>query len=179
MNFKALLFAIGVFAASLPVQADDCTISQNAIGDWSVVTIGGFTFAKTISIDLAPTNAPMADASYAIRCQVIYRDAKVYRPETIEELVFVRQTGALLNAWLREFVTEQYVGAEFKELVEAYFQKNLAKDLNSKFPAFVREKIDAMDSSARPDVDTVTVTVEAEGELRSALVELYALDKED
>ena len=58
----------------------DCQTFMNDIGDWSVVTLGGFTLAKPISVDLAPTNAPDETAQYSIRCQVIYKDNLIPRP---------------------------------------------------------------------------------------------------
>ncbi len=176
MSTRALLSAVAALVVSMAAHAHDCHISKNSIGDWSIVAVGGFTFAKPISIDLAPTNAPMAGARYSIRCQVLYKDGKIERPDTYEDLQIARRTGALLNEWLEEFVAERYVGAEFKELVKFYYQKRLGRELKFEFPKYVLEKIKNMDSDERIDVDMVAVGLEAEGALREALLQLYELD---
>ncbi len=179
MNMKILLAAVAALSVSLVAKAHDCHIAQNSVGDWSVVSLGGFTLVKPISIDLAPTNVVVADAVYSIRCQVIYIDGAVDRPETEEELAAVRKTGERLNEWLREFVAERFVGMRHNALLMVYYQKTLAESINTVFPRFVAEKIGAMDSGERLDVDMVTVTVEAEGMLKKELVDLYELDAEE
>jgi hypothetical protein len=47
----------------------------------------------------------------------------------------------------------------------------LAEDLNARFPEYIAEQIPKIeDPLARPDVDTVTVTVAAEGAFREDLI---------
>ncbi len=176
MKLKAHFTAMVACAAFFSVCAYDCQMAINSIGDGTIVGVGGFTFAKPISIDLAPTNAPVSDAAYTIRCQIVYTDEVNDRPDTLEKLSVARMTGAILNEWLVEFVEEEYVGAEFSALVEEYYQKNLTDDLNREFQKFVSEKISAMDSVDRLAVNAVAVTVEAEGDLRTALLGRHGID---
>ena len=74
MKAKNVLFLAGALMSATVFAEYDCQTFVNDIGDWNVVTLGGFTLAKPISVDLAPTNAPDEAAQYSIRCQVIYRD---------------------------------------------------------------------------------------------------------
>lgn len=174
MKTKTLMVVAAMLSmASAAYAGYDCQVASNDIGDWNLVTIGGYTFAKSISLDLAPTNAPKADARYSIRCQVVYQDRNLPRPKTEKEMGFARATGGLLNIWLKEFVAEQYVGAEYSDLLSKYCDGRFTEDLNVRFPAYVVEKIAEMDEDERVDVAAVTVTVNAEGEFQADLVELW------
>ena len=173
MKTKALIVVAAVLSMTSAVCAHDFDPIVNGIGDWDILTLGGYTFARSISIDLAPTNAPKADARYSIRCQVVYKDNNIPRPKTDEEKALVRATGSLLNIWLKEVVAEQYVGAEYSDLLSKHYDKQFTENLNELFPAYVAEKIAEMDDDVRIDVAVVTVTVNAEGELHADLVELW------
>ncbi len=153
-------------------QAYDCQIIGSGIGDSNLLTLGGFTFAKPISVDLKPKNAPNAGVRYSIRCQVVYEDKNLQRPETDDEVKVARETGSLLNELLLVFVADQYVGADFSELLSVYYARQFTDDLNEKFQDYVTEKLSAMDVGRRINIATVTVTVNAEGEFRAALAEL-------
>ena len=83
-------------------------------------TVGGVVSASPLLIDLKPTNAPNADATYSISCIIEYKDNKHLRPKPGSEREQVRTTGDLLNEWLKELVEDQYVGAEFSELVSTF-----------------------------------------------------------
>ena len=80
MKAQRVLFLMGALISATVFAEYDCQTFMNDIGDWSVVTLGGFTLAKPISVDLAPTNAPDETAQYSIRCQVIYKDNLIPRP---------------------------------------------------------------------------------------------------
>ena len=151
----------------------DYQVASNDIGDWNLVTIGGYTFAKSTLVDLAPTNAPKADAQYSIRCQVVYKDNNMPRPKTDEEAAVARATGKLLNIWLKEFAADQYGGAEYSDLLPKYCDGRFTEDLNARFPAYVAEKIAEMEDDVRIDIDAVTVLVNAEGEFFADLVEFW------
>ena len=172
MKSKVLLAVATMLGMVMSVCAYDYQVAGNPIGDSKLLTLGGFSFAKPFSIDLAPTNAPDEEASYLIRCQIIYVDRTMQRPETDVERAQVRRTGGRLNDWLKEFVVAQYVGAEYGTLLAAYFDHQIEENLNALFPEYVAEKIASMAPDERLDIAAVTVDIEAEGEFRAALVEL-------
>ena len=177
MRTKMLMLLAAVLAIAAAHAEYDCQVVSNGIGDWNLLTIGGYTFAKPVSIDLSPTNAPNADAQYSIRCQVVYQDRNIPRPKTKKEMRFARATGNLLNIWLKDFVADQYVGAEYSDLLSKYCDGRFTEDLNGRFPAYVAEKIAEMDDDMRIDIAAVTVTVNAEGEFFADLVELWRQQK--
>ena len=109
MKKMSILFLVSAFVCTTAFADYDCQVSSNGIGDWRLVTIGGFTFAKPISIDLYPTNAPLRDTAYPIRCQVIYKDNQIVRPMSDDELEIIRRTGETLNSWLVEFIVADYI----------------------------------------------------------------------
>ncbi len=170
MKAKNVLFLVGALMSAIVFAEYDCQTFVNDIGDWNVVTLGGFTLAKPISVDLAPTNAPDETAQYSIRCQVIYRDNLIPRPMSDMEFDKVRGVGTKLNLWLKAFIDAEYVGAEYEDLLASYIDKKLVDNLNERFPAYIAERILEMNSSDRPDIDTVTVSVEAEGVFREGLI---------
>ena len=172
MKSRVLFVVATMLGMVMSVCAYDYQAVGNGIGDSKLLTLGGYSFAKPFSIDLAPTNAPDEEASYSIRCQIIYVDRNMQRPETDEERAQVRMTGRRLNDWLKEFVFAQYVGVEYDTLLAAYFDHRIEKDLNALFPEYVAEKIASMAPDERLDIAAVTVDIEAEGEFRAALVEL-------
>ena len=173
MRTKILMLFAAVLAIAVAHAEYDCQVVSNGIGDWNLLTLGGYTFAKSISMDLSPTNAPKADAQYSIRCQIVYKDNNLPRPMTDEETVVARATGNLLNDWLKELVADQYVGAEYADLVSTYCDGRLTEDLNGRFPAYVAEKTAVMDDDERIDIAAVTVTVNAEGEFYAELAERW------
>ena len=170
MKAKSVLFLAGALMGATVFAEYDCQTFVNDIGDWNVVTLGGFTLAKPISVDLAPTNAPDETAQYSIRCQIIYRDNLIPRPMSDDEFGIVRGIGAKLNSWLKAFIGAEYAGAEYEDLLASYISKNLVDNLNDRFPDYIAERILEMDSFGRPDIDTVTVSVEAEGVFREDLI---------
>ena len=172
MKTKMLIIASIVLAMAVARADYDCQIIASGIGDSNLLTLGGFTFTRPVSIDLMPTNTPNADARYSIRCQVVYKDIDLSRPKTGVELERVRETRNNLNDWLVELIADQYVGAEFGELLPKYGDGRFVEDLNDRFPAYVEAKIAALDADERINVEAVTVTVNAEGEFRAALAEL-------
>ena len=170
MKVKSILFLASALMSATVLAEYDCQTFMNDIGDWSVVTLGGFTLAKPISVDLAPTNAPDKNAQYAIRCQVIYKDNLIPRPMSDMEFGIVRCIGAKLNSWLKAFIVSEYVGAEYEDLLKSYIGKKLVENLNERFHVYVAERILEMDPSECLDIDTVTVSVEAEGVFREDLI---------
>ena len=170
---KMTIVAAMLFMASAAYAEFDYQAATNGIGDWNLLTLGGFTFAKPVSVDLAPTNAPNAGAQYSIRCQLVYADKNLPRPETTQEMRAALATGSLLNAWLKEFIAAQYVGAEYSDLFLKYYDSRFTEDINVRFPEYVEEKIAEMDDDVRIDIAAVTVTVNAEGEFRAELEEYW------
>lgn len=145
-------------------------MSSNVIGNWNLVTLGEFTFAKPVSVDLAPANAPAASSSYSVRCQIIYRDNLIVRPMSNSELKYVRNVGKLLNLWLSDFITAEYGGAEYGDLRKAYLDGEVAEDVNARFPEYVAGRISEMDMDCRLSIDVETVEIEAEGAFYGDLV---------
>ena len=170
MKAKEVLLLAGALMGATVFAEYDCQSFVNDIGDLNVVTLGGFTFAKPIYVNLAPTNAPDENAQYAVRCQVIYKDNLIPRPMSDMEFEIVRGIGSLLNSWLMAFVAAEYAGAEYGELRKSYLSKKLVEDLNLQFPDYVAERISEMNPIGRPDIDTVTVSIEAEGAFRDDLI---------
>ena len=154
-----MLLAVSVFA-SVP------QFGLNAIGDFSLVTLGKYTFSTPVMIDLAPTNAPSTNGTYAGKCQVIYVDGDLQAPTNELELEKLRQTGDWLTAQLKDFVADNYRGAEYEDLVRRYYEGAIGIDLDQQFPAFVRER----KAEANLDIEIVKVQIFAEGDLRRALI---------
>lgn len=154
-----MLLAVSVFA-SVP------QFGLNAIGDFSLVTLGKYTFSTPVMIDLAPTNAPLTNGTYAVKCQVIYVDGDLQAPTNELELEKLRQTGDWLTAQLKDFVADNYRGAEYEDLVRRYYEGAIGIDLDQQFPAFVRER----KAEANLDIEIVKVQIFAEGDLRRALI---------
>ena len=141
-----MLLAVSVFA-SVP------QFGLNAIGDFSLVTLGKYTFSTPVMIDLAPTNAPSTNGTYAVKCQVIYVDGDLQAPTNELELEKLRQTGDWLTAQLKDFVADNYRGAEYEDLVRRYYEGAIGIDLDQQFPAFVRER----KAEANLDIEIVKV----------------------
>ena len=154
-----MLLAVSAFA-SVP------QFGLNAIGDFSLVTLGKYTFSTPVLIDLAPTNAPSTNGTYAVKCQVIYVDGDLRAPTNELELEKLRQTGDWLTAQLKDFVADNYRGAEYEDLVRRYYEGAIGIDLDQQFPAFVRER----KAEANLDIEIVKVQIFAEGDLRRALI---------
>lgn len=164
----SMLLAVG---AMTPVFAHDYQVASNAIGDWRLVTLGGYTLAKPISIDLTPQGAPESNGVYSVRCQVVYKDAEIARPQSADEFARMLATGTQLNEWLQAFVLAQYGTADFDDLTEKYGAGRLAEDCNALFPAYVIQQMAQLEPEERPAIDTVTVTLEAESAFRQALAQ--------
>ena len=154
-----MLLAVSAFA-SVP------QFGLNAIGDFSLVTLGKYTFSTPVLIDLAPTNAPSTNGIYAVKCQVIYVDGDLQAPTNELELEKLRQTGDWLTAQLKDFVADNYRGAEYEDLIRRYYEGAIGIDLDQQFPAFVRER----KAEANLDIEIVKVQIFAEGDLRRALI---------
>ena len=154
-----MLLAVSAFA-SVP------QFGLNAIGDFSLVTLGKYTFSTPVMIDLAPTNAPSTNGTYAVKCQVIYVDGDLQAPTNELELEKLRQTGDWLTEQLKDFVADNYRGAEYEDLIRRYYEGAIGIDLDQQFPAFVRER----KAEANLDIEIVKVQIFAEGDLRRALI---------
>ena len=170
MKAKNVLILVAMLACATVFAEHDYQISLNEVGDWNLLTLGGYTFTKKISIDLAPANAPNENAKYSIRCQVIYKDKSIPRPMSDDDLKIVRETGDNLRQWLENFISSECVGRDYENLFNAYKSGKFAENLNEQFPKYVAEQISAMDPDDRPDIDTVTVAVEAEGVFMEELI---------
>ena len=172
MRIKLCLVIAVAFTCVTALAEHNYQGYENVIGDWNVLTLGGYTIAKPISVDLAPTNAPDASAQYSIRCQLIYRDNLIPRPMSDDEFDIVIRTGVVLNWWLKDYIASEYADVEYADLLAKYKSGTFAIGLNAKFPEYIAEQISKIeDPRARPDVDTVTVAVSAEGALRKDLIE--------
>ena len=167
---KTKLLSTLVFMLAIVSTAFAEVTLKNGIGDRILVSVGsGVTLAKPVSIDLMPTNAPVSNAKYSIRGRVIYEDDDIPSP-TEDSLDRVWDTWELLNKWLKEFVSGRYAGMEYEDLIESYYAKNLSEEINDQFSIYVEEQIGEMAAEDRPNIKTVTVEVEAEGEFRDALI---------
>ena len=176
MKIKYFLSLAAALIGATVVAEHDYQCYSNDIGDFKILTIGGYTFAEPIVIDLAPTNAPDATARYSLRCRVAYKDNLTPRPTSDAEFELVLNIAGVMNSWLKEFIGQEYVGAEYAELLKAYKSGEIRKDLEQKFPEYVAEQISALKPSGRPDIETVTVEIEAEGSFKHELIK--ELEKE-
>ena len=170
MKTKKNLVLAALLACAAVFAEHDYQISLNGIGDWNLLTVGGYTFTKKISVDLAPANAPNEEARYSIRCQVIYKDKTIPRPMSDEDFKVVRKTGDVLRKWLQAFISSECAGRDYENLFNAYKTGKFSENLNEQFPKYVTEQIAALDPDKRPNVDTVTVAVEAEGAFMEELL---------
>lgn len=163
---KKICFTAGAMLLAVSVFASVPQFGLNAIGDFSLVTLGKYTFSTPVMIDLAPTNAPSTNGTYAVKCQVIYVDGDLQAPTNELELEKLRQTGDWLTAQLKDFVADNYRGAEYEDLIRRYYEGAIGIDLDQQFPAFVRERM----AEANLDIEIVKVQIFAEGDLRRALI---------
>ena len=172
MKTKHILILVGTIVcatAFAEYEQYDCQAAMNVIGDWRLVTLGGFTLAKPISVDLAPANVPDENGHYSIRCRIIYKDNAIPRPMSDSDWERVRRTGDDLRTWLNNFIVGECAGRAYEDLLRAYMLGKFVENLNAHFPSYIAKQISAMESSERPDIDTVTVEVEAEGAFREDL----------
>ena len=172
MKTKHILILVGTIVcatAFAEYEQYDCQAAMNVIGDWRLVTLGGFTLAKPISVDLAPANVPDENGHYSIRCRIIYKDNAIPRPMSDADWERVRRTGDDLRTWLNNFIVGECAGRAYEDLFRAYMLGKFVENLNTHFPSYIAKQISAMESSERPDIDTVTVEVEAEGTFREDL----------
>ncbi len=173
---KTKLLSTLVFVLAIASTAFAEVTLKNGIGDRILVSVGrGVTLAKPVSIDLMPTNAPVSNASYSVRCRVIYEDDDIPSP-TEDSFDRVQDTWELLNKWLGEFVSGKYAGMEYEDLITYYYAKELSVEINDLFPVYVKEQLREMAAEERPKITTVTVEVEADGEFRAALIQLMESD---
>ena len=166
VRFIVCLAALACAGAVLAFDYQD-EIGSN--GDLEVVTVGGLTFGKEISVQLSPSEVPDAHERYALSCRIIYADRQLPRPETDADLEAVHDTGRVLNRWLAEFVAESSGSVSFQDLLARYADKSFVQELNADFAAYVAKRCEAMPSGEKIDVDAVVVTVKAEGAFREAL----------
>ena len=164
MKMKSTLFIVGVFMCVTALAAKhDCQVLSNGIGDSYLLTANGLAFAKPHSMDLFPTNAPLADVPYSVRCRILFKDHKLGRLMTNDDKDAIRRIGDLLNAWLDEFMIAEYVGIEYADLCRRYLSRDFCKEVNKFFPDHVADKISDMDSDERLDVEIMAVEIEAIG----------------
>ena len=163
-------FSIALLTALLAVAGLAVTphLGPNAIGDLGLVTLGEYAFSNPVIINLAPTNAPLTNGVYTIRCQIIYVDEDVQVPKDEQSFEALRQTGDWLTEQLKAFIAENYSGLEFEDLCDRYFEGEIGIDLAHKFPLFVQERMDDVDLR----IDIVKVQVFADGDLRRALIDI-------
>ena len=163
-SIAALVVSIAFSAFSYVPQ-----FGLNAIGDFGLVTLGKYTFSNPTKIDLSPTNAPITNVSYSVRCQVVYVDADVQSPKSELELEKLRLTGDWLTNALKDFVSERYAGAEFDDLIRHYYKGDIGHDVDAQFPIYVQERM----AEDNLDIEVVKVQISAEDEFRNALISYW------
>lgn len=165
---KKIAFVAVVLLVSMTGFADTYAthFGLNAIGDFGLVTLGRYTFANPVTFDLAPTNAPRADAVYSVRCQVIYVDSVVQDPKTDDELEDLRLTGDWLNDQLQSFIDENLKGGEYEELLQRYYEGGIGIDIDRQFRRFVEEH----QAESAVGIEVVKVQISAEDDLRRDLI---------
>lgn len=171
MNIKITMFS-AVVLSCVALFAHDYQIVSNGIGDSALITLGGYTFAKPVSIDLKLTNMPVDGEECTVRFQVIYLDNSMPRPKTRTELRFVRIVGKFLNEWLKDFIESEYQDVEYERMLRAYLSGEFVDDINNRFPEYVVDMINRMNPDEQFNLDTVTVLAEAEGTFRADLIKL-------
>ena len=173
MKTKTLTFVAAMLAAASAAYAEiDRQTIRNGYGDMNMLTLGGFTLAKPTSIDLNPTNAP-AGARYSVRCQIVYRDNDLPYPKNKYEERLARKVGDFLNGWLKDYFSSRYCGMEFVDLIAVYYDGWLSQDVKENFREYVATRFEAMGPDSHHDIEIVAVTVNAEGELKGVLSELW------
>ena len=173
-NTRKLTVAVGAMLLALSSLATVPQFGLNAIGDFGLVTLGKYTFSNPTVMDLSPTNAPVTNVSYSVRCQVIYVDGDVQSPKSELELEKLRRTGDWLTDALKDFVSERYAGAEFDDLVRRYYEGDIGLDVDAQFPSYVRERM----AEADLDIEVVKVQISAEDEFRNALISYWKSQQE-
>ena len=176
MNTKCFLVLFVALMGATVVSGHDYQCYSNDIGDSKILTMGGYTFAEPIAIELSPANAPDAMARYSLRCRVAYKDNLMPHPMTDAEFELVLKIAGVINSWLKDFIDGVYGGIEYAELLKSYKSGKFRKDIKERFPGYVAEQISAMDPSGRPDIETVTVEIESEGLFKEELIK--ELEKE-
>ncbi len=161
-----LLFLLISFLslALLPLAAADFDRQEVAygVGNWTVLTVGGYTFTRPFSFDLAPTNLPKAVKRATIRCQIVYENEALARPADQAEFEFVLAIGDQMNASLADWLSANgWVGRDYAELVAGFADDSLRFDLQDDFA----KEVQASFQERGLDLRVVSVLVEAEGDL--------------
>lgn len=151
-------------AAAVSAAFDIPQWEINDIGDSGLVSIGKYTFCNSTVIDLMPKNAPITDASYSVRCQVIYVAKDEWEWEKR------RQTCVWLTNVLKNFMVERYSGFEFEDLIGRYYGGAIGDDVDEQFWSYVQGRMSEADLEEDLDIESVSVQICAEGELRNALI---------
>ena len=164
-------FSIAVLVVSIAFSAFSYVpqFGLNAIGDFGLVTLGKYTFSNPTVIDLSPTNSPVTNVSYSVRCQIIYVDGDVQSPKSELELNKLRLIGDWLTNALRDFMAERYAGAEFEDLIARYYDGAIGFDVDAQFPIYVQERM----AEDNLDIEVVKVQISAEDEFRNALISYW------
>lgn len=136
------------------------------VGDYKLEAIGKCRFSNFMEVNLAPTNAPSTNGVYTVRCQVIYTDSADEGPIVTDfQRWGLRLTGDWLLDQLKDFISENYVGAEFDDLLGKFYAGAVGVDLNERFPLVIKEKM----ADAGLNLDVVRIQVLAEADLLRAL----------
>ena len=160
-------FLVAVLAVlSLSGLSYQAQFGLNEVGNYRLEAVGKCRFSDFVDVNLAPTNAPSTNGVYAVRCQVIYTDSADEGPIVTEfQRWGLRLTGDWLLDQLKDFISENYVGAEFDDLVGKFYAGAFGVDLNERFPLVVKEKM----ADAGLNLDVVRIQVLAEADLLRAL----------
>ena len=159
-----VLFSVSGFAYQSQFGLGD-------VGDFRLEAIGRYKFSDFATIDLMPTNAPSSNGLYRVRCQVIFTDSDDDRPlETDLQRRGLQLTGDWLLDQLKVFVAENYVGAEFDDLLGKFYSGVIGIDVNERFPLSVKERM----ADVGLDLDVVRIQVLADADLLSELRALFA-----
>ena len=163
---KKSFFAWVLAVLSLPGLSYQAQFGLNEVGNYRLEAVGKCRFSDFVDVNLAPTNAPSANGVYSVRCQVIYTDSADEGPiVTNLQRWELRLTGDWLVDQLKDFISENYVGAEFDDLVGKFYAGSFGVDLNERFPLVVKEKM----ANAGLNLDVVRIQVLAEADLLRAL----------
>ena len=58
-----------------------------------------------------------------------YKDNVIPRPTSDAEFELVLKIAGAMNSWLKDFIDQEYVGAEYEELLKAYKSGAVKKDV--------------------------------------------------
>lgn len=155
-------FVVIAFVLSVTSFAYQSQFGVSELGDFRLEALGRYMFSDFASVDLAPVHAPSSNGVYSVRCQIVFTNEGEDGPlENDAQRLRLQLTGGWLLDQLKDFVSANYTGAEFSDLVQNYYIGAFGVDINQRFPAVVKERM----SDVGLNLNVVRVQVLADADL--------------